>query len=619
MSSHAPRQMLPQHRVTAILVTHDGAAWLPAVLDGISGQIRPPDLVIGVDTGSVDTTKRLLAGVIEARDIVTIARTAGFGAAVAAGVAVIGNLGPLPQPEPYRPFVSVEEMLAGDPKDADPPHITYYDQDFAEIDEQYQDPHDEIEAELPEPTDGADWLWLLHDDAVPEADALLRLIEVAETSPTAKVLGPKVCDWDDVRLLLEVGVTIDHSGRRETGLERSEFDQGQHDSVRDVFAVGSAGMLVRRDVWDELGGFDSALPIFRDDIDFCWRANLAGHRVVVAPASRLRHARASFTGRRRIRCAIGRPSMLDRRHSLFVVLANVSTPSLLWNVPRLVIGALLRTAAFLLTRQAHAAGDEIRALGWNLAQVPALITARSRRQPMRRVDSRALHPLFAGRTARLRGYVEAAGDWLSGGAADPSSVPSVLEADAGDEPPEIAVSTRGSRVRTVLRRPVVALSVLISVVSLIAARDLLGPGRLLGGHLLPAPTSARELWDTYTASWHDVGGGSSVDAPAWMSELAGLSSLLFGKAWLAVDVLLLFAVPLSALSAYFAARRVTASRALRLWGAAAYAVLPAATAAIATGRLDVAVLAILLPCVASACYRAVSRDPSGSGWRHAFV
>ncbi len=90
--------------------------------------------------------------------------------------------------------------------------------------------------------------------------------------PDADVLGPKLREWPSLRRLLEVGVTISGTGRRETGLERGEYDQGQHDEVRPVLAVNTAGMLVRRAVLDELGGFDQQLPIFGNDIDFGWRA-----------------------------------------------------------------------------------------------------------------------------------------------------------------------------------------------------------------------------------------------------------------------------------------------------------------------------------------------------------
>ena len=61
-------------------------------------------------------------------------------------------------------------------------------------------------------------------------------------------------------------------------------------------------MLVRRDVFDALGGFDPAFAPHADDVDLCWRAHLAGHRVVVVPQARVRGAlpprAASARGRR---------------------------------------------------------------------------------------------------------------------------------------------------------------------------------------------------------------------------------------------------------------------------------------------------------------------------------
>src|SRR5207249_1768890 len=117
-----------------------------------------------------------------------------------------------------------------------------------------------------------EWIWLLHDDSAPAPDALEWLLATANANPPATILGSKLRDWTDRRLLLEAGVAIDWVGRRETGLEPREFDQGQHDGVREVMAVSTAGMLVRRDVWDQLGGLDTGLGLFRDDVDFGWRA-----------------------------------------------------------------------------------------------------------------------------------------------------------------------------------------------------------------------------------------------------------------------------------------------------------------------------------------------------------
>src|SRR5206468_9283138 len=83
--------------------------------------------------------------------------------------------------------------------------------------------------------------------------------------------------------------------------EPGEIDQEQHDAVRDVFFVSHAVMLVRSDLFRVLGGFDPDTAPGSDDVDLCWRARLAGARVLVAPASRVRHRRATAMQQRRTR------------------------------------------------------------------------------------------------------------------------------------------------------------------------------------------------------------------------------------------------------------------------------------------------------------------------------
>src|SRR5215207_3294124 len=128
-----------------------------------------------------------------------------------------------------------------------------------------------------------EWIWLLHDDSNPAPDALEQLLRAASARPEADFLGPKLREWPSLKRLLEVGVTISGTGRRETGLEPGEYDQGQHDQVREVLAVNSAGLLVRRTALEELGGFDPQLPMFGNDIDLGWRAAAAGRTTLVVP------------------------------------------------------------------------------------------------------------------------------------------------------------------------------------------------------------------------------------------------------------------------------------------------------------------------------------------------
>ena len=77
--------------------------------------------------------------------------------------------------------------------------------------------------------------------------------------------------------------------------------------------------------------------------------------------------------------------------------------------------------------------------------------------------------------------------------------------------------------------------------------------------------------------------------------LALIGTVLLGKAWLAVDVLLLLAVPLSALGAYFAARRLVTSTPVRVWMAVTYGLVPVLTGAVTTGHVGTVVACIGLP------------------------
>jgi GT2 family glycosyltransferase len=562
-----PRVAHPHHRVTAVVVAHDGARWLPEVLAALAAQARAPQRVVAVDTGSTDGSYDLLTAALGPDQVLQAPPTTGYGAAVAAALA---HADATERPAPRRRT----------PDGEDPP---------------------------PDPVS---WVWLLHDDSAPERDALAQLVEAAEAMPSAGVLGAKARDWDDPRLLVEVGVTTDRAGRRETGLERREFDQGQHDAVRDVLAVGSAGALVRRSVWDELGGYDPRLALFRDDVDFGWRANAAGHRVVVVPDAKVRHARAATLGKRPLAAAHGSAHGADRRHALAVLLTNLPALAAFAAAPRLLVGAFFRTVGFLLTRQVAEARDEVAAVWWNLTHLPDLLRARRRARATRAVPWSSLRPLFAGRAARLRGYFDQLGDWVTGGAAD--------EPLPGDEADEDLPPPR-RRGHLLLTRPGLALVLGLAAVTLLAARGLLGGGRLTGGALLPAPGGAGDLASTYAASWRSaVGSGAGAGAPPAVAVLAGLSTVLLGKPWLAVDLLLLGCVPLAGLTAYLALRRLTASVALRVWGAVAYALLPAGTGAAATGHLDTAVALVAAPPLLLAGYRLLTDDPRFTGWRRAF-
>ena len=160
--------------------------------------------------------------------------------------------------------------------------------------------------------------------------------------------------------------------------------------------------------------------------------------------------------------------------------------------------------------------------------------------------------------------------------------------------------------RRIIASPGVQLFVALTVISLVAERRLLGTSPLGGGALVPAWGSASRLWAEYLAGFHAVGVGSTASAPPYLAVVAALATVLGGQAWLAVDVLLLGCVPLAGITAYLATRRLVTATAARVWLAAAYALLPVATGAVAAGRLGTAFAFAILPLIGVSAARMVT-------------
>jgi GT2 family glycosyltransferase len=551
-----------RHVVTAVIVTHDGARLLPGLVRAVREQTHPVHRVVGVDTGSRDRSGAALTELLSQDAVFGMEADTGYGAAVARALQHPAGRRPAPGP-------------AG--------------------------------GQAP----GPEWIWLLHDDCEPAADALEQLLAGASRSRLVAVLGPKLKDLSDRRVVREAGITTDRAGRRLTGVEPGEIDQGQHDGSRAVLAVSSAGMLIRRDVWDQLGGFDANLPLFRDDIDFCWRAHAAGYEVRVITDAVVYHRELSARQIRKTPATGGHPRMLDRRSALYVFAVNLPFGPMLAVLGGCIAGSGVRAAYFLVTKQQRKAAAQLGAVAW-LLRHPLLLWRERRRRAAYRKHGYAVLRGQLPRSRTLSRLAEAAVGLLSRGSGyDSGGLHQAVVDEPGDDLPLPATD---SVIRRVLTSPGVLLFAGLAVVALVAERSLTGSvlsgsATLGGGALIPPWGGAGSLWHEYLAGYHDTGIGSAASAPAYVGVMAALATLFGGKPWLATDVLLLGCVPLAGIMAFLATRRVTSVLAARLWIAVSYALLPVATGAVAAGRLGTAVAFVLLPVIGTAIGRMLTGTP----------
>jgi GT2 family glycosyltransferase len=456
-----------------------------------------------------------------------------------------------------------------------------------------------------------EWLWILHDDLAPQRGALSSLLEAVSTRPSVVMAGPKLLGWHDRTHLLEVGISIAGNGARWSGLEASEYDQGQRDGIHDVLSVSTAGALIRRDVFEELGGFDTNLELFRDDVDFGWRVRVAGHGVIVVTDAVAYHAQASASERRSVDVKgafLHRPLLLDRRNAAYVLLANSSW----WLLPLLTLqilgGAILRAIGYLFAKLPGYAADEILAIGSLFSHPAELVNARRDRRIHRLVSPRIISAFIPPRLVQLRASWSRGATWIRSQIfphADleiPEQAPQSIVLEEEEDLLVPVVSTSWS---SLLKRPLVLTFSFLLIFTLIWSRNRFGS--LSGGALPGQLPGARDLLHEYLSGWHFVGMGSSSATPPWVALTAILSLPFLGNVPLLITAIFLFAPIILFICAYFLLRSLTKNPWLATFSAGLYAISPVAIASINAGRLSTLIVLALLPLLVL----------SGKDWIHA--
>ncbi len=531
---------MSSHRVSAILVVHDGATWLPEVVASLASQTRAFDHIVAVDTGSVDASAKLLKG---ARiPILTMSRETGFGAAIASAV------------EKLPPSVEDE------------------------------------------------WLWILHDDCAPAPGALEALLAAVADRPNVVMAGPKLLGWHDRTHLLEIGVSIATNGARWTGLEDAEYDQGQHDGIADVLAVSTAGALIRRSVFEELGGFDQNLELFRDDVDFGWRVHAAGHGAIVVTDAIAYHAQASATERREVDvkgALLHRPLLLDRQNAAYVLLANATW----WLLPLLAFqlfgSAVVRAVGYLFAKLPGYAADEILAIGNLLVKPGELLKARKVRKSTRLVSSRVVSQFIPSRGRQLRLALDrgaaAVRDFILKPSEESLRDESLLDLPTEKELEEEDLLTPvvSRKWSSIFRKPFVIVFIFLVLLTLIWSRNRIGA--VSGGTLAPSPSGARDLWEFYFAPWHEVGLGTKSASPLWIPIIAIASIVTLGNVSLFISLFFIAAPLLLFLSSHHLVKKVSENRFITTSAALLYAISPISISAINSGRFGILMIMILAP------------------------
>lgn len=500
-------QVMPT--VTAILVAADGADYLRLTLQALAAQTRRPDRLLVVQVGANPVTSGVITASAPAEHV-RIGARAGFGAGIEAA----------------------------------------------------------LQAGGPPATEGG-WLWLLATDSAPAPDALERLLVAVDAAPSVMIAGPKQMQWDAPDYLHSYGESMTPFGTA-VELAEPELDQAQYDRTSDVLGVAAGGMLVRDGLWRQLGGFDPALRAVDDALDFCVRARLAGHRIQLVPAARVRSAGPAGPGSRLLGAAAspGRRARLAREAQLHRRLVYASPVLLPVHWLSILPLGVVRAIGQLLRKRPGAAPAEL------VAAIVAFTTCFAG-------VARARHRL---RRTRVTGW--AAIEPLRLSWSDVRHRRALLRDNDRDPARRLPVGFFTGGGFTVV--------LVTAVVGVVLAWPRVGASALSGGALLPLG-DLRSLWASVGWGWHPLGTGFTGPADPFALVLAVLGSITFWHPSAAIVGLWVLAPAIAALGGWLAASRWTLRPMLRVVGALAWVLAPTLLVALETGRPSAVIVHLAAP------------------------
>jgi GT2 family glycosyltransferase len=145
--------------------------------------------------------------------------------------------------------------------------------------------------------------------------------------------------------------------------------------------VSGAAFVIRRDLFERLGGFDESFFLYMEDTDLSWRARLAGYRCICVPSSIVFHDYVLHFGPEK--------TFYQERNRYLMLLKSLRWRTFPVLLPALLLAEVV-TWGFVLLREPQRLANKMRAYAWILRNWTAVLQSRQQTQALRMVRDRDL-------------------------------------------------------------------------------------------------------------------------------------------------------------------------------------------------------------------------------------
>lgn len=170
----------------------------------------------------------------------------------------------------------------------------------------------------------AEYVVLLNSDVEVTSGWLEPMTDYLDKHPQVAACQPKLLSFQEKSCFEYAGAAggfIDKYGYpfcRGRIFDVVESDRGQYDDIIPVFWATGAALLIRLQVYREVGGLDGRFFAHMEEIDLCWRLRSRGYGIVCLPFSRVYHV-----GGATLKKENPRKTLLNFRNNLIMLYKNL--------------------------------------------------------------------------------------------------------------------------------------------------------------------------------------------------------------------------------------------------------------------------------------------------------
>jgi GT2 family glycosyltransferase len=240
----------------------------------------------------------------------------------------------------------------------------------------------------------AEYVFLVNNDTEAEEDLIEKLIVTCKNDESIGIVGPAVFDLENKRSIQEMGMSIDRFGYPLALKNKHDFSH--------IFFVSGCAMMIKSELIRTIGSFDEKYFMFAEDLDLCWRAQLAGCKIAVNDHAKIYHASGGSISGGVVKESAYKTNIqrifLREKNTLRTLIKNYGILCVVKTVPFYVSLLLFESIFWVSLLKSGVSRNVLKAIFWNIKVLPDTFQQRAHVQSLRRIKDSEINKKM------VRGY-----------------------------------------------------------------------------------------------------------------------------------------------------------------------------------------------------------------------